>query len=233
MRSTSRSVDVSIGIDPVRDAREVVPRPDILPRKEDAVIARVASAIRTSPGPLAIGRLGRHAGWRSFGCRLYRIAGLSRPLQIDQNICAVDPDWIGPQVFDGGFTECLAGANVEPRLMQGALDGAVLHPAGGEQAGCMRTHAGGRVDHFADTVERDRRALDIDPDHIAIAERVARASFRHAMPGQSFRSTDARREVHFTHAPMLATDIGRWRRPAAHSTSLTIARPFRALGKPP
>src|SRR6185436_12691261 len=75
-------IDVPIGIDPVRDAREVVPRPHILSREEDAVIARVASAIRASPGPLAIGRLGRHAGWRSFGCRLYRIAGLSRPLQI-------------------------------------------------------------------------------------------------------------------------------------------------------
>ena len=181
-------VDVLIGVDPVRDAREVVPRPHILPREEDAVVRSrpsrerrshflpvltIATRLRSRPAPAFAGG---SAGVETPA------HGPRRALQIDQHVSAFDPDRIGPQVLGRGRAQRLAGADVETRLVQGTFDLAVLHPAVGEQAVRVRAHALGCVDRLADAVERDGRAIDVRPRSLAIAERV-RA--RHLSPRHS------------------------------------------------
>ena len=154
-------------------------------------------------------------------------------LQIDQHIVGFNLDRISPQVLGRGGAQCLAGADVEARLVQGAFDRAVLHPAVGEQALRMRAHALGREHLLADAVERDRLAIDFDPDHVAIAERL---ETRHLLPrhaGSVLSGPHVRTDRELTPRWHAGNAYRALPRAAAHSTSLTIPRPFRARGNPP
>ena len=178
-------VDILVRVDPIRYAREIVSRPHVLPREQDAVVAGARAGRATRQGlTIAVRlrsrsttnlRLGQGLGRRRRRLLTHRAGAL----QINQHTSGFYLDCIGAQVLDGGFAQRLAGADVEARLMQGAFDLAVLHPTVGEQGLRVRALALGCVDGVPDAVERDRRAVDLDPDHLAIAERVRT---RHLLP---------------------------------------------------
>src|SRR5436190_15292931 len=102
--------------------------------------------------------------WTSMRCMKYLLGGES--VEREKDPTAFDPDGVAANGFGHWSAAGLAGANVEPALVQRAFDLVAFEKAFAQPRVAMRADVVGGEDLAARVVERDVAAGDDHADHV-------------------------------------------------------------------